>query len=241
MGIHVLIPSAGASEFFRDSYYPKTLVEVAGRPMLQRVIDEYRCLPDVRYVFVFQEEECRRFHTDNIARLLTEGNCDVIMIRERTMGALCTCLLAADYINNDERLIIANNDEVRDVDYVRVLSWFDRDGDAGVISFENYHPRWTYIRTEGDYVIEVAEKRPISKLAVTGFYYFRHGSDFVEAAKQNIRKGNTNNGIYYVSGALNELILKNKRIRHFPIEAENYHSLYSMERVKQYERWVDGK
>ena len=241
MSINVLIPSAGPSVFFKDSYYPKTLTEIAGKTMIQRVIDEYKCIPEIHYIFVFLEEECRRFHTDNIVRLLTGGNCDVIIIRENTMGALCTCLLAVEYVNNDEKLIIANSDEVRDVDYNKIISSYGEDADVGLISFENYHPRWTYIRTEGDYVIEVAEKKPISKNAVTGFYFFKHGSDFVEAAKTKIKKAKAVDGVYYVSGSLNELVLKGRKIKHFPIKAESYHSLYSMERVKQYEKWLEGK
>lgn len=237
MRVNLLIPSVGLSDFFKDSYYPKTLVEINGKPMIQRIVEEYEDLPNVHYLFLLREEECIKFHTDNIVKLLTNDHCDILKIKEDTKGALCTSLLAIEHIDNDDRLIIVNNDEIRDVDYDEVIRFFDGEGaDAGVISFDNYHPRWTYIRTDHDNVVEVAEKKPISRNAVTGFYYFRRGCDFVEAAMNRIRKGNTVNGVYYVSGALNELILKGRLIKHFHIEADRYHSFYSMERIKAYEK-----
>lgn len=233
----MLIPSAGTSEFFKDSYYPKILFEVNGKPMIERVAEEYKAITGVHYIFALREEECRKFHVDNIVRLITDHNCDVIKIRENTKGALCTCLMAVEYIDTTDPLIIVNNDEIRDVDYNKVLGFYENTGaDAGMISFDNFHPRWTYIRTEGDLVVEVAEKKPISRNAVTGFYYYQHGEDFVEAAKRRIRKGNGANGIYYVSGSMNELILQNKKVAHYKIAPQRYHSLYSMEKIKAYER-----
>ena len=148
--------------------------------------------------------------------------------------------MAVGYIDTDAPLLIVNNDEIRDVDYNEVLGFYQKkNADAGMISFDNFHPRWTYIRTEGDFVVEVAEKKPISRNAVTGFYYYKHGEDFVEAAKRRIRKGNGVNGVYYVSGSMNELILQNKKVTHYKIAPQQYHSLYSMEKIKAYEKGED--
>lgn len=239
MAVNILIPSAGTSEFFKDSYYPKVLMEINGKSMIQRVMEEYAGIPGVHYIIVLQEEECRKFHTDNIARLITNGNCEVVRLKSRTAGALCTSLMAVHYVDTSDPLIIVNNDEIRDVDYGEVLSFFElKQADAGLISFENIHPRWTYIHTEGDRVVEMAERKPVSKNAVTGFYYFRHGRDFVDAAKRKIKKGGAVNGVYYISGSMNELILDNRKIVFYPIKAHQYHSLYSMEKIKEYERQV---
>lgn len=238
MRTNVLVPSAGTSEFFKDSYYPKILIEVDGKPMVQRIVEEYQSISNVHYIFLLREEECRKFHTDSIVRLLTDSNCDVIRIRGNTKGALCTALLAVDYIDNDDKLIIVNNDEIRDVNYKTLMDYYEeKKADAGVISFENYHPRWTYIRTEDDYVVEVAEKKPISKNAITGFYYYRQGKYFVESAKRRIRKRNLINGVYYVSGSINEMILQNQKVAYYQIANEAYHSLYSMEKINSYEKW----
>ncbi len=239
MRTNVLVPSVGVSEFFKDSYYPKILMEVNGKPMVQHIVEEYQDINNIHYIFVLKEEECRKFHTDDIVKLLTDSNCDVIRIHGGTKGSLCTSLMAIDYIDNSDKLIIVNNDEIRDVNYNDLIDYYEeKEADAGVISFENYHPRWTYIKTEDDYVVEVAEKRPISKKAVTGFYYYRQGKDFIESAKRRIRKRNSLNGVYYVSGSINEMILQNQKVAYYQIANEAYHSLYSMEKIKNYEKWV---
>ena len=144
--------------------------------------------------------------------------------------------MAVDYINNDTPLIIVNSDQIIDVDYKDVISRFENfDADAGVITFPSIHPRWSYIRKQGGEVVEVAEKRPLSKDAIAGFYYFRKGSDFIESAKKAIIKDNCLNGKFYISASINEMILMGRRIAYYDIQKEKYHSFYSPEKIKEYE------
>ena len=83
--------------------------------------------------------------------------------------------------------------------------------------------------------MEVAEKRPLSKRAIAGFYYYRNGHDYVEAAKKALLKRNEVNGIYYLSASINELILAGKRVGFYDIEKDAYHSFYSPVKIKEYE------
>ena len=233
--INVLLPSMGKSNFFKESFFPKSLVEIKGKTMLELVIDNYKLLNPKSYIFVFSEEDCLRFHIDSSAKIL--ANCsEIIKLRNQTSGALCTCLMAAEYINDGNPLVIANCDQVIDVDYSSVLRHFDRiEADAGVITFPNIHPRWSYARKNGEEIVEVAEKRPLSKDAIAGFYYYKHGRDFIEAAKRAIMKQNCTNGKYYISASINEMILMGKRIGYFDINKNQYHSFYSPAKIKEYE------
>ena len=73
--------------------------------------------------------------------------------------------MAIDYINDDVPLVIANSDQIIDVDYSVVQRHFDKmDADAGVITFSNIHPGWSYTRIEKDEVVEVAEKKHYHKM-----------------------------------------------------------------------------
>lgn len=234
--INILIPASKRADFFKGSEYPRILFEVNGRTMLQQAIEEYSGLEGARFVFTFLREECRKFHFDKVARLITGGNCEVVRVNGQTGGGLCSCLMCVEHIGNGDELIISNFDQVIDVDYGAVLGRFrERGADAGVISFENFHPQWSYIRTEGELVVESAAKRPISKNAIAGFCYFRHGADFVEAAKRVLFKGRADGLPYYVSDSLNELVLDGKRVLHYPIETSAYHKFRILEDVKNYE------
>lgn len=233
--INVLLPSMGASTFYKDSFFPKSLYEIKGKTMLEMVVDDYRDLDPRQYIFVFSEEDCQKFHLDASAKILSSA-ATVIKLRNQTAGALCTCLMAVEYINDDTSLIIANSDQIIDVDYRKVVEHFVMQGDdAGLITFPNIHPRWSYCRKQGDEVVEVAEKRPLSRNAIAGFYYFKKGSDFVEAAKKAILKRNSLDGKYYISASINEMILMGKKVGYYDIEKKQYKSFYSPAKVKEYE------
>lgn len=233
--VNILIPSMGRSTFFEDSFFPKPLIEIRGKTMLEMVIENYTNVDPKNYIFVFDDKDCSEFHLDSSAKILSPLSI-VIRLRNQTRGALCTCLMAVDHINNDTPIIIANSDQIIDIDYKKVIEHFEEmNADAGIITFPNIHPRWSYARKQGNEIIEVAEKRPLSKDAIAGFYYFKKGSDFVESAKQAIIKDNSMNGKFYISASINEMILLGKKVGYCDIPKEKYHSFYSPEKIKEYE------
>lgn len=233
--INVLLPAMGASTFYKESYFPKPLYEINGKTMIELVVDNYKSLNPKQYIFVFSEEDCLKFHLDSSVKILTSVS-RTIRLENQTAGALCTCLMAIEYINNKTPLIIANSDQIINIDYREVVKHFVEQGnDAGVITFSNIHPRWSYARKVENEIVEVAEKRPLSKNAIAGFYYFSKGNDFVEAAKKALIKQNSLDGKYYISAAINELILMGKKVGYFDIAKEQYKSFYSPAKVKEYE------
>lgn len=235
--INVLLPCMGSSVFFKDSFFPKLMIEIDGKTVLERVIGNYDTINDKRLIFIMGQDECNRFHVDESASILTGGNCLTMRLKHQTMGALCTCLMAIDKIDNDEPLIISNTDQIIDLDFQDMIDQFKyQDADGGLVTFRNIHPRWSYAKIVGDSVVEVAEKRPISDNAIAGFYYYSTGKKFVEAAERAIRKEAQQDRIYYISSTINEMILMGDRIVAYPIEPVRYHSFYSPEKINEYER-----
>jgi NDP-sugar pyrophosphorylase family protein len=235
----ILIPIAGKSSFFDDKNSPfsKPLVEIKGKSMIQHVIENLSNINDeFEFVFIVNSEDCKRFHLHNILKLLA-GKCNVVQVNENTKGALCSILLGIKHINNKEELIICNGDQIVDCNFNEVLSSFrEKKSDVGLITFNSVHPRWSYIRYDDDKnVVETAEKRPLSKHAIAGFYYFKHGLDFVNGAMESIEKGSDINGMYYIAPSINQLILKNKKITAFEIDSERYQSFYSPKKIREYE------
>ena len=235
------MPIAGKSAFFEiDEYiYPKPLVEIKGKPMIEWVVDDLSTIDqDKRFIFVVNKKDCLKFHLNNILKLLTDGNCDIVEI-EDSKGAACSALMAIEHINNDNQLIISNTDQIIDVDFNSVIDSFERANvDAGVICFKSIHPQWSYAKTidDDDQIIETAEKRPISKNAIAGFYYYSKGRDFVESAMISIEKNASINEIHYIAPTLNELILKNKKLTIHKIADGKYYSFYTPQKIKDFER-----
>lgn len=236
---NILIPACGCAKGFEDNYWPQNMYEVAGKPMIEYSVQNFSCFEQKKFIFVLNQGECDKFHTDNVVELLTDHNAEIIKLRGQTGGALCTCLMAIDFINNEEELIICNNDQKFDCNLQEAIDYFrSNNADSGVICFDSVHARWSYVYVEDGCVIEAAEKRPISRNAIAGFYYFKEGRKFVEAAKQAIKKKRTYDDKYFISAAINELILKGNRIMSYSINESEYHSFFSLKRIEAYEREI---
>lgn len=238
------MPMAGDDELFRKHSFPyaKPVIEIDGRPLIEHSVGGLRVLPDARFVFVIRKEDDLRFHLRDVLHLL-DPEAIVIRADGETAGAACTALLAVEHVSNDEELLIVNADQMLDFDVAAALDDFRRRGlDGGTVVFDSVHPRWSFVKTgPEDLVIEAAEKRPISRNATAGVYYFRQGRFFVEAAQRMIRKGASVNGSYFVCPAFNEMILEQRRIGIVRIRREEYISLATPQAIEDYEKLLAAR
>ena len=175
--MNVLIPMAGAGSRFSQAGYtfPKPLVDVRGEPMIQTVVENLNI--DARHIFIVQEEHYKKYSLQNTLERISPG-CKIIQTNGITEGAACTTLLAKDYINNDEPLLIANSDQYAEWDSNEFMYSMVGDGvDAGILTFYSTHPKWSYaaLNKQG-FVSRVEEKNPISDKATVGIYFWRKGS-----------------------------------------------------------------
>jgi dTDP-glucose pyrophosphorylase len=238
--LNIIVPLSVPSMFFdgADFPYPKPLIEIAGKPMIQYLIDNLATIAeDKRFIFILRDEDCSRYHLDSTVRLLAGNDSIIIRLSQPTQGAACSALLAIDHIGPDQPLLIVNGDQLFDVDLNTYLAQFRaRGSDAGVLSFDSVHPRWSYARLEnGDDIIECAEKHPVSRHAIAGFYYFARGADFILATQHAIRKNTSVDGVFYVAPVLNELILLNRKLTALPVPNSAYHTFYSPKKIEEYE------
>jgi len=239
--INVLMPLGGDSKFFdrQEYFYPKMLIEIHGKPMIQHAIESLQSLgQDLQFIFVVKRADCYEFHLDETLRLLTNDQCKIMMLDHDTKGAACSSLIAIDLINNDSPLIIANFDQLFNCDLSMYFSQFQLSNcDAGCLMFDSTHPRWSYVLIDGEgRVLEAAEKRPLSRHAIAGFYYYKHGQDFVHAAQSVIRKTCSYSDLFYVSPTFNELILKDGYVLALAVSNDQYHSFYTPQKIEEYEK-----
>lgn len=244
--INILCTMGGRSQFFDVAEYPfpKPLIEINGKSMIEFAVENYKTLsPDSRFVFVLRSEDCVKYHIDSVVKLLTDNKCKIVKIDKETAGAACSALMAIEHIDNDDKLLIVNSDQVIEEDMAAIVAHFDKRGvDAGVVCFESVHPRWSFVRLDEEKkIIEAAEKRPISRHAVAGVYYFRKGSFFVEAAMRSVTKGAHVNGVYYVAPVLNELVLMHKNLEMYKVPNEKYYTFYSPQKIAEYETVVSNR
>ncbi len=234
--INIVIPLAGENPLFPKSDFPfsKSLIEIDGKPMIQLTIENLQTISrETHFIFLINSEDSKNYFLDNVLGLLTENKPTIIKIDHRTKGAACTALLAIDEIDNDTPLFISNGDQVIKEDLNSILTNLET-YDSGVVSTTSVHPRWSYIRVDGEKVIETAEKRPISNNAIAGLFYYKKGSDFVRSTMNMIKKDANYNGMFYISSTINELILENNNVGYYKIPIVQYESFYSPEKIKEY-------
>lgn len=217
--MNVLIPMAGAGSRFEKAGYtfPKPLIDVRGKPMIQWVVDNLNV--EAKYIFIVQRSHFEKYNLKETLSNFCSNN-EIVQIDGITEGAACTTLLAKQYIDKDEPLIIANSDQFVEWESDEfIYSCSASDLDANILTFNSTHPKWSYVKlNELGYVTEVAEKKPISDIATVGIYYWRKGSDYVKYTEQMIDKNIRVNNEFYVCPVFNEAIQDNKKVRTYNID-----------------------
>lgn len=231
--LNVVIPMAGAgSRFTKAGFtFPKPLIEVGGKPMIQIVVENLNI--DANYIFIVSEEHRQKYNLDTTLKLISPG-CKIVSVTSLTEGAACTALLAEKYIDNSNPLFFANSDQYVEWDSNEFFyKMNETDSDGGIAVFKSTHPKWSFVKTN-DFgnIVEVQEKNPISNLATVGFYYFKRGDEFVSNAKEMIENKDTVNGEYYLCPVYNYMIKKNKIIK--PIEVNEMWGLGTPEDLDTY-------
>lgn len=214
--LNVLIPMAGAGSRFTQAGYtfPKPLIQIHGKPMIQVVVENL-CL-DANFIYVVQKKHNEKYNLDTMLKLITPS-CTVIETEGITEGAACTALLASKYIDNENPLFFANSDQFVEWSPVEFMyNMQETSADGGIVTFESTHPKWSFAKINEDGMVEeVAEKNPISKEATVGYYFWKHGRDFVKYANEMIDKNIRVNNEFYVCPVFNEAIKAGKKIRTF--------------------------
>jgi beta-phosphoglucomutase-like phosphatase (HAD superfamily)/dTDP-glucose pyrophosphorylase len=234
---NILIPMAGnGSRFFNAGYRdPKPLIDVDGKPMIQRVVGNIEIPGD--YIFIVQSEHYEKYGLENALTKLVPG-CKIIQVSGVTDGAARTALLAKEHINNSRPLIIANSDQLLDWDSSRFISQLLEVGADGNMSlFLANEDKWSYAKIQNNRVIEVAEKVAISNNASTGIYGWSKGSDYVKYAEQMIEKNIRVNNEFYICPVYNEAIQDNKRI--LPMFVDRMYGLGTPEDLESYISMLD--
>jgi NDP-sugar pyrophosphorylase family protein len=234
--LQIVIPMSGEGRQFAEQGYtfPKPLVDISGRPMIEIVVRNVTPREPHRFVFICRKEHLARYALAEVLQLIAPHN-DLISLNQATAGALCSVLLAADRLAEDSELLVVNSDQYLDSSIdVFLAAARQVEADGSVIIFPSTHPKWSYVKVENNAVVAVAEKRPISRNATAGIYYFRSSRNFLKAAERVILKNAAVGGEFYVCPVYNELVLEGRNVTIFPIAREQMHSLGTPEEVKTF-------
>lgn len=234
--MQIILPISGETIMDDDGFsYPKPLIEIGKKTIIESTIDYYSQIDDVEFFFLIKEKDDKKYKfSETLRQACCNHKCTIIVTKGTTSGAVSTCLLASAQIDMSKEVIIANYDQKLNVNITEVLSFFRNENTGfGVVSFDSVHPKWSYIKVEGKKIKFAAEKKPISRHAVAGFYYFQKFEHFFNAASNQMLSTPINIMDNYVSETLNHLILDGVHGVHYQIKREDYINYYDANMIKK--------
>ena len=227
--INIVIPMAGEGSRFAKAGYekPKPFIDVAGKPMIERVMDNLQC-KDARYILIGRKAHLEKEH-ELVKEITEKYNAVFIGIDKLTEGTACTVLYARKYINNNDPLLIANSDQLVDIsiqDFVTDCATKKLDGSILTFTDHELNPKWSFAKlNDQGFVEEVQEKKAISEFATVGIYLFSKGNEFVDAAIDMIINNERVNNEFYTCPVYNYSINNGAAIGIYNMEFEQMHGL----------------
>lgn len=236
--INILIPAAGNGRRFVDAGYtnPKPFIDVNGKAMIERVLDNLK-YPGAHYIIIARKdhmEQCLSL----IEKIKNQYDVEFLSVDKLTEGAACTVLKARKLINNDCPFMIANSDQIIDIDIANFIDdCLERNLDGSILTFidQEKNPKWSFVKVSQDNLITVVkEKSPISNRATVGIYLFAKGKYFVDSAIDMIVDNERVNNEFYVCPTYNYSIINNHKIGFYDIDNKNMHGIGTPEDLEMY-------
>ncbi len=208
----VIIPAAGVGSRLRPYTYtlPKTLLPIAGKPILEYIIDQVMTWGATKLTIIHGHlgDEIRKFVT---------GRYDLeidLRLQKPQRGLGHAIYTGID--PNDEDVLIILGDTILDTDMIPAIK---RGVNAIGVKEVNDPRKFGVVEVKGNKVIRLVEKpkEPQSNLAIVGVYYIREAVKLKSAIEETMKKSITVKGEYQITDALQLMIEKGEEIETVPI------------------------
>ncbi|EID3794136.1 glycosyltransferase family 2 protein, partial [Campylobacter jejuni] len=213
--MNIVIPIAGLGSRFAKAGFdkPKPFIDVLGKPMIVRVLENLK-YKDAKYILIARKEHLIK-EKKLVDEIKNNFNVEFIAIDKLTEGTACTVLYARKYINNNTPLMIANSDQIVDINIADFINdSLNRSLDGSILTFidKEANPKWSFAKLNNNLVVEVKEKEAISEFATVGIYFFNKGKIFVESAIDMIIENDRVNNEFYTCPVYNYAIKNGVKI-----------------------------
>ena len=214
--LKIVIPTAGWATRMRPQTWskPKPLVSVAGRTVLEHLLATFHSIPDTfspEYVFIygpglgetqippFIREHYLDLKVSYVLQPLMKGQSDALSLaQEYLTGPMIVCF--SDTLMETDFSFLAN-EKAEGVAWVKPMPDPRRFGVAEV--------------DDQGWVTRLVEK-PVSienDRVVIGCYYLRDGQALISAIQEQVKRGSSLNGEYFLTDALNIMIERGLKMR----------------------------
>ena len=211
----VIIPLAGKGTRLRPHTHitPKPMLKIAGKPVIDYVMDDLQRLGDVEQVIYITGH--LKDKVEEYAR--SKYPFDAVFIEQKIQdGTACAVALARPYV--DQPVFIIFVDTIFDAD-LSVVHRTDADGIIWVKTVDDYQRFGVVVSDADGNMTKIVEKpsTPISKRANIGLYYIKNWKLLYEGIDWTLRQPK-NKGEYYLTDAFQYMIEHGAKIRVIDVE-----------------------
>jgi len=235
--MNVVIPMAGRGERFKKEGFslPKPLIEFNNKTMIEYAIESLGIEGNYIFITYKYEDENLNLKLNNILNTIVK-NPVIIQIDYITEGPASSALLAQEFINNEEELVITNCDQIMTWDTNDFINYTkDSDLDGIVVTYDVITEKNSYIKIEENgFASKLDEKEIISNLSLNGIHYWKKGSYFISSTTKMVKNNIRVNNEFYISLSYNEMIKQGLKVGNYHIKNEDHHAVGTPEDLKKY-------
>lgn len=113
-GLRVVIPMAGEGKSYQRAGYsfPKPLVDIFGKPMVQWVVENMNT--EGQFIFIVLRDHYDQYNLKYLLNLIAPG-CEIVSLDKPTQGAAVSVLAAKSLFDDEDPLTIVNFTEIKAV------------------------------------------------------------------------------------------------------------------------------
>jgi glucose-1-phosphate thymidylyltransferase len=200
LDVNVIIPVAGEGTRLRPHTHavPKSLLYVAGKPILGHILDGLQDLEISNFAIILGAK------ADAIIDFCNSYSHDFkYVLQEKRLGLGHAIYLGGQGMEGPALVVLG--DTIIDVDY---QTFFHSGANVLAVKEVAEPRRFGIVDVQGDNVIDLSEKpkQPKSNLAIVGLYYFRDIAKVVKAIDHIIKKDIRTKNEYQLTDALKYML-----------------------------------
>ena len=211
----IIIPMAGLGSRMRPLTWsrPKPLLPLAGQTVLDYSLHQFDTLPGLgqaEYVFIISPNQ-----GDLLQKYMKEIHPEMkvhFVVQEEMLGQAHALWCAREFLTGET--LIAFSDTLIETD-LAFLSDEPLDGVAWVKPMADPR-RFGVIETDAEGIATRLVEKPTdlrNNLVVVGFYYFKESSQLLAAIEEQMRRGKSLKGEFFLTDAINIFIENGGRMR----------------------------
>ncbi|KAE8451412.1 hypothetical protein EG329_004041 [Mollisiaceae sp. DMI_Dod_QoI] len=244
--LNIIVPIGGiGTRFSKEGYrYPKPLINIVGRPMILRMIDNLSLRSGDTLWMAANEEIDDEFRLGQlIMKTFPRLDFKFFKLKHQTRGASETLYIITQSMNSEHlkrRTISLDCDTIYWADiltHVRNLPLAH--GAVFYFPDEGHKPIFSYIKTDDEkngLIVDIQEKKAISNKANTGAYVFASAELLQEWAARSIDANakKSDAGEYYTSQLIGMMIIEGKQpFIGLPLEMKDFICVGTPEQLQE--------